>query len=123
MWAAFDDRQRIRNEQRSKLIRLAVGIDNRNRAGPLDFDDRVVGVGQAERDLTGSGSLSHLLVATENADIVRPQVTQKLGGFLAAQSRKQTSDMGGRGACDGASQTNLSFPLRIRQVVDRGWLL
>ena len=81
--------QRVGNEQRAELIGLAVGIDDRHRPGPLDFDDRVVGVGQAKGNLPARTSLRHLLVAAENLHLVGLQAAKELLGLLLAQRGEQ----------------------------------
>ena len=63
MRAILQDRQRVGDEQRAKLVRLPIRIDDRHGAGAFDFDDGVVCVGEAEGDLPSSAGLRDLLVA------------------------------------------------------------
>ena len=117
--AALDDRQRVGNEERAELIVPLVGIDDGNRTGPLDLDDRVVRVGQAEGDLAGRAGGGDLLVAAQDLDVVGFEAVEKLLGLLFAERGEQNGGVAGGGAGDRPGDADFAFPLGIGQVVDR----
>ena len=62
MRTVLENRQRIGNEQRAHPAGLLIGIDDRYRQALFQFADRVVGVGQAERQLASADARATCLL-------------------------------------------------------------
>ena len=119
MRAAFDDGQRVGDEERSQFARPLVGVDDRDGLAAFDFDKRIVGIGQAKGKLACGDGLGNLLVAGHDLDVVGLQVAEELSGGFVAERREKACGVGRRRAEQRFGNAGSAPPLRIGQVVDR----
>lgn len=96
MRSVLQDAQSIGDEQRPELIRLAIGIHDRDRTSFFDFDDRVVGVGETERGLPRRNRQGHLFVARKDLYVVRFQFQEKRSSLFVTELSEQTGAVGRR---------------------------
>ncbi len=95
MRASLENRKRVGNKQRADLVRPLIGIHNFDRHALINFDHRVIGVGESEDELTRGHCFGNPLVAAENLYIVGFESAEEIFRLLIAPEGKQTGRLRG----------------------------
>ena len=120
MWTVLDHAQRVGNQQHARLIGGLIWEHNRYRLTVFQFDDRIVGVGQAKRISPGRDVQGNLFVSSFDCGI-RFDLLEELSSFGFRPDRKQNGSVSRRRSKQGLGEPAFSRPFRFGQIADRRW--